>query len=224
MPRPLEIAKLTKASWTPQTAARLTISSGMKRRERRFANGPEVLSEGPASSRRQHPARYAAGGVRNVRWKARTISVLHARRRGRAATALDQPRALSDPGRTPRARGGAAACPGRERRRATVPAQRGRRLAFQGEEARQAGPVRRSGLAPRLRARRDQLVFRVPRHEGAGRSAGAPPLSDLHPDGEQRAPAAYLSGPRGPRQDPARLRSGDTRGGSQDRRENSGIR
>ena len=89
------------------------------------------------------------------------ISVRDAGRRGRAAAALDQPRALSGAGRASGARGGAAAGARRERGRAAEPAQRRRCLVVQGEGRRRTRALRRSGLAARLRARRHQLLLRV---------------------------------------------------------------
>ena len=126
---------------------------GRKRREER---------ERRASVGGQHPARHAAGGIRNLRRAAGQISVRDARWRGRPAAALDQPRALPGAGRASRARDRPAAGARRERRRTAVSAQCRRRLVVQGQGRRQAGALRRSWLAARLRARRDQLVFRVP--------------------------------------------------------------
>jgi hypothetical protein len=56
-------------------------------------------------------------------------------------------------------------------------------------------PLRRSGMAPRLRARRLELLFRVPDHEGEGRPAGASAFSGLGADGQQRAAATHFSRP-----------------------------
>ena len=173
---------------------------------------------------RQRPARHPAGGVRDVRGPARALSVRDTGRRGRAAPALDQPRALSGAGRASAARHRAAAGAGRKRRRAPVSAPCRGGLVVQGEGRRQGGALRRSRLAARLCARCAQFLFRVPGDERQGRAAGASALPGLDPHGEQRAAAAHLSGSARPRQDQARLRGGDARRDRHHRGEDSRAR
>ncbi len=143
----------------------------------------------------------------------------HSGRRGWPAPALDQPRPLSGARRPPGARD-RTPTKTRQRGRAARAARCERQLAVPGQGRGRSGPLRRSGLAAWLRARRDQLVLRVQDLAREGRIADAPALPGVAAVGQQRAAAADFSQHRRPRQDQARLR-GRARGrGRQDRREN----
>ena len=85
------------------------------------------------------------------------------------------------------------------------PAQCRRQLAVQGQGRRRPRAVRRSGLAARLCARRDQLVLRVQDAAREGRAARSTCASRCRCLGEQRAAAADFSRSRRRREGAAGL-------------------
>jgi hypothetical protein len=106
----------------------------------------------------------------------------------------------------------------RERHRAAVSAPAGGRLVVQGQGGRHAGPLRRSGLAARICARRHQLLFRIQRDEGEGIlpphlrfQVSIPMVNSVLP------PRIFRTATTSTRS--AGLRGGDARGDRQDRRE-----
>ena len=106
----------------------------------------ENVSDGTTSAGRQHPARYRRGRVHELRQAPRALPHLDARRRGGAAQALDQPRALSGVRRPSRSANPPPPQP-RQRHRAAQPARRRRWLAVQGARRgrRACGSATRAG-------------------------------------------------------------------------------